>query len=117
MLTDGKEISFRMLWTGVISLMMGRNKGKQAPTIPSEDSTIGQYRVGVNRSFGLRVSYCHLFGLANVHTCKICVIRIGLLRLIVISGLPYLTVIKKKSLLTRILYMITSFVTLAAMVL
>ena len=39
--------------------MMGRNKGKQAPTIPSEDSTIGQYRVGVNRSFHQQVSKVH----------------------------------------------------------
>lgn len=51
LLMDGKEIISRMLRTGWISSMMGRNKGKQAPTIPSEDSTIGQYSVGVNRSF------------------------------------------------------------------
>lgn len=47
----GKEITSRMLRDGEIPLMIGRNKGRQAPTIPSEDSTIGQYRVGVNRSF------------------------------------------------------------------
>ena len=47
----GKEITSRMLRTGDIPLMIGRNKGRQAPTIPSEDSTIGQYRVGVNKSF------------------------------------------------------------------
>ena len=47
----GKEINSRMLRVGEIPLMIGRNKGRQAPTIPSEDSTIGQYRVGVNRSF------------------------------------------------------------------
>ena len=28
----------------------GRSKGRQAPTIPSDDSTIGQYTVGVSRS-------------------------------------------------------------------
>ena len=41
--------------------MMGRNKGKQAPMIPGEDSIIGQYKVGVNRSFRQWVSqgrYC-----------------------------------------------------------
>ena len=59
MLMDGKEIISRMLRIGVNSLMMGRNKGKQAPTIPSEDSTIGQYRVGVNRSFQELVSQYH----------------------------------------------------------
>lgn len=58
---DGKEIISRMLRTGKISVMMGRNNGKQAPTIPSEDSTIGQYRVGVNRSFDERVSQCHQY--------------------------------------------------------
>lgn len=46
----GKEINSRMLRIGYNSVIMGRNKGKQAPTIPSEDSTIGQYTVGVNRS-------------------------------------------------------------------
>ena len=58
MLMGGKEIISRMLRTGVSSLMMGRNKGKQAPTIPSEDSTIGQYKVGVKRSFHQQVSQC-----------------------------------------------------------
>ena len=33
------------------SVKMGRSKGRQAPTIPSEDSTMGQYTVGVSRSF------------------------------------------------------------------
>lgn len=42
MLIDGKEMISRMLRTGESSLMIGRNKGKQAPTMPSEDSTIGQ---------------------------------------------------------------------------
>lgn len=50
LLVDGKGIISRMLRTGYDLLMRGRNKGKQAPTIPSEDSTIGQYRVGVKRS-------------------------------------------------------------------
>ena len=58
MLMDGKEIISRMLRTGESSLMMGRNKGKQAPTIPSEDSTIGQYTVGVNKSFNQTISQC-----------------------------------------------------------
>lgn len=58
LLMDGKEIISRMLRTGLISSMMGRNKGKQAPTIPSEDSTIGQYTVGVNMSFHHQVSRC-----------------------------------------------------------
>lgn len=64
MLMDGKEIISRMLRTGGSSLMIGRNKGKQAPTIPSEDSTIGQYRVGVKRSFCQRVS--------QRHNCRAC---------------------------------------------
>ena len=42
MLKDGKDMIFRMLRTVGSSVTMGRNKGKQAPTIPSEDSTIGQ---------------------------------------------------------------------------
>ena len=50
-LVVGKEISSRMLRTGKLPLMIGRNNGRQAPTIPSDDSTIGQYTVGVNRSF------------------------------------------------------------------
>lgn len=58
MLTDGNDIISRMLRTGESSLIMGRNKGKQAPTMPSEDSTIGQYRVGLNKSFRQRVSQC-----------------------------------------------------------
>ena len=57
----GKEIISRMLRTGDIQLMIGRNKGRQAPTIPSEDSTIGQYTVGVNKSFDQQVSQSHNF--------------------------------------------------------
>ena len=57
----GKEITSRMLRVGDIPLMIGRNKGRQAPTIPSEDSTIGQYTVGVNKSFGQQVSQSHYF--------------------------------------------------------
>ena len=34
-----------------VSVKMGRSKGRQAPTIPSDDSTMGQYTVGVSRSF------------------------------------------------------------------
>ena len=38
-----------------VSVKMGRSKGRQAPTIPSDDSTMGQYTVGVSRSwFGQR---------------------------------------------------------------
>ena len=70
--------------------MMGRNNGKQAPTIPREDSTIGQYKVGVNKSFHPRVSRCHHIGLANSHTCKILVTRVRLLRMTVISDFPHL---------------------------
>lgn len=33
------------------SVKMGRRSGRQAPTMPNEDSTIGQYTVGVRRSF------------------------------------------------------------------
>lgn len=41
----------RRLWREGTPLTMGFSKGRQAPTIPSEDSTIGQYIVGVNRSW------------------------------------------------------------------
>ena len=33
-----------------ISVKRGRSNGRQAPTIPSDDSTIGQYTVGVRKS-------------------------------------------------------------------
>ena len=33
-----------------VSVKMGRSKGRQAPTMPSDDSTMGQYTVGVRRS-------------------------------------------------------------------
>ena len=33
-----------------VSVKMGRSKGRQAPTMPSDDSTMGQYTVGVSRS-------------------------------------------------------------------
>ena len=39
-----------MLRTGRSSSIRGPNRGRHAPTIPSEDSTIGQYTVGVKRS-------------------------------------------------------------------
>ena len=38
-----------MLLAGV-SVKMGRSNGRQAPTMPSDDSTMGQYTVGVSRS-------------------------------------------------------------------
>ena len=41
----------RRLWREGTPLTMGLSKGRQAPTIPSEDSTIGQYIVGVKRSW------------------------------------------------------------------
>ena len=33
-----------------VSVKMGRSKGRQAPTIPIDDSIIGQYTVGASRS-------------------------------------------------------------------
>lgn len=33
-----------------VSVKMGRSNGRQAPTTPSDDSTMGQYTVGVRRS-------------------------------------------------------------------
>ena len=33
-----------------VSVKMGRSKGRQAPTMPRDDSTMGQYTVGVSRS-------------------------------------------------------------------
>lgn len=33
-----------------VSVKIGRSKGRQAPTIPSDDSTMGQYTVGVRAS-------------------------------------------------------------------
>lgn len=89
---DGKEIISLMLRTGKSPLMRGRNKGKQAPTIPSEDSTIGQYKVGVKRSFLDRSANVITIGFMNTHTCKILVTRIGLLRSMVVSGFPHLTI-------------------------
>ncbi len=51
---DGSDKMVRrlenMLLAGV-SVNMGRSKGRQAPTMPSDDSTMGQYTVGVRRSF------------------------------------------------------------------
>lgn len=32
------------------SANIGHSSGRQAPTTPSDDSTMGQYTVGVNRS-------------------------------------------------------------------
>ena len=58
-LMAGNEIISRMFLIGNIPLMIGRNNGRHAPTIPSEDSTIGQYTVGVNRSFSYWVSQRH----------------------------------------------------------
>ena len=65
MLFVGMKLNERMLRTWYISLMMGRNKGKQAPTIPSDDSTIGQYRVGVNISSNQLVSECYHYWLCE----------------------------------------------------
>ena len=33
-----------------VSVKRGRSKGRQAPTTPSDDSTMGQYTVGVRKS-------------------------------------------------------------------
>ena len=33
-----------------VSVKRGRSKGRQAPTIPRDDSTMGQYTVGVRKS-------------------------------------------------------------------
>ena len=35
---------------GEISVKRGRSNGRHAPTMPRDDSTMGQYRVGVSRS-------------------------------------------------------------------
>ena len=35
---------------GEMSVKMGRSKGRQAPTMPRDDSTMGQYKVGVSKS-------------------------------------------------------------------
>ena len=35
---------------GEVSVKMGRSNGRQAPTMPRDDSTMGQYRVGVSKS-------------------------------------------------------------------
>lgn len=62
---DGRDSKVRRLektFFARVSVKTGRSKGRQAPTIPSDDSTIGQYTVGVRRSvlgrqprsFGLR---------------------------------------------------------------
>ena len=81
----GKEINSRMLPILEIPLVIGRNRGRQAPTIPSEDSTIGQYRVGVNRSFRYGSVNGLTFEYADSLTCKILVTRIGLLTSTVVS--------------------------------
>ena len=81
----GKEIISRMLRIWEIPLVIGRNRGRQAPTIPSEDSTIGQYRVGVNRSFRYGSVNGMTFEYADSLTCKVLVTRIGLLTSIVVS--------------------------------
>ena len=50
---DGRDNIVRRLekiFLARVSVKMGRSKGRQAPTIPSEDSTMGQYTVGVSRS-------------------------------------------------------------------
>ena len=33
-----------------VSIKRGRSNGRHAPTMPRDDSTMGQYRVGVSRS-------------------------------------------------------------------
>lgn len=51
---DERDIMARRLenvFLAGVSVKMGRSKGRQAPTIPSDDSTMGQYTVGVSKSF------------------------------------------------------------------
>ena len=105
MLMDGKEMISRMLRTGESSLMTGRNRGKQAPTMPSEDSTMGQYRVGVKRSFQSTGQPKRHYDRAwkQSHTCEILVSGIGFWRLTVVSGLPRLTIRWRKNVPTAIL--------------
>ena len=50
---DERDIMARILERIALageSVKMGRSKGREAPTMPSEDSTMGQYTVGVSRS-------------------------------------------------------------------
>ena len=35
---------------GEVSVKRGRSNGRHAPTMPRDDSTMGQYRVGVSKS-------------------------------------------------------------------
>ena len=49
-LVEDNDSIERILWRGEYSLTIGFSSGRQAPTMPSEDSTMGQYIVGVNRS-------------------------------------------------------------------
>ena len=52
--SDERDIMARRLenmFLAGVSVKMGRSKGRQAPTMPSDDSTMGQYTVGVSRSF------------------------------------------------------------------
>ena len=51
--TDERDIIARMLERMALagrSVKMGRSRGREAPTMPSDDSTMGQYTVGVRRS-------------------------------------------------------------------
>lgn len=51
---DERDIMARRLenvFLAGVSVKMGRSKGRQAPIIPSDDSTMGQYTVGVSKSF------------------------------------------------------------------
>ena len=50
---DERDIRARTLESMLladVSVKRGRSKGRQAPTMPSDDSTMGQYTVGVSRS-------------------------------------------------------------------
>ena len=66
---DGRDNSIvrrpEKMFLARVSVKMGRSKGRQAPTMPRDDSTMGQYTVGVRRSvvgcqrgFGLTVVRC-----------------------------------------------------------
>lgn len=51
--TDGRNFMTRRLeriFFAEVSVKMGRSKGRHAPTMPNDDSTMGQYTVGVRRS-------------------------------------------------------------------
>lgn len=67
-----------------VSVKMGRSKGRQAPTMPSDDSTMGQYTVGVSRSFWWSAR-CGVLGCDGRRTCEIFVSCSGVWRFVVVS--------------------------------